>query len=72
MQRAKDYEYNRMYAEAEGGDPREFDRVWRAFADQNPIIQQDDNGNVKVQARPITFEDWLKQIPSFDANGRRQ
>lgn len=72
MIRKRDYNSNRIYALSEGQMALpEYDKLWRKFAEANPLVKRDKRGKIIYERNPVKFEDWINNAPKFDAQGNR-
>ena len=71
--RKRDYNSNKIYALSEGQMALpEFDRLWRKFAEANPLVTYDKKTKrPQYNSKPIKFEEWVASRPRFDANGNK-
>lgn len=70
LRRKNDYLLEFANAQADGTAPQ-FAKDWAAFANSTPIVQYDNNGNVRAVDKPMTFSQWRASRPRYDAQGRK-
>lgn len=71
LNRKRDFNSAKIYAMSEGGMALpQFERMWRAYADANPIVNYE-NGDAVYSNNDRTFDQWLESIPQYDAAGNK-
>lgn len=68
LQRQNDYAYQWQLAQMEDRATT-FHQDWKKYIDSTPVVRGGPNGT--VLANPVTYEEWRRTRPQYDASGKR-